>query len=67
MRSRQHVVIARLSDEEYEVYQWVLRRGERTHRYPRNRSEQFRLALRVIHEMLNQEAAMTFYERCLDV
>ena len=60
-------MIARLNEEEYDIYQWVLRRAERTQRYSANKSEQFRRVLKEIHKMLKNEAAANFYMNCLDV
>ena len=68
MRSRRHVVIARLNEAEYGVWQRILRKAAYgSRRYDLNSSERFRLALKIINEQLNAEAAKYFYEHCLDV
>jgi hypothetical protein len=67
MRSRQHVVIARLSDKEYEDYERILRKASREYGYPRNKSEAFRIVLRLVNNKLKQEASDYFYTHCLDV
>ena len=67
MRTRQHVVIARLSDKEYADYERILRKASRKYPYPRNKSESLRIVLRLVSEMLKQEASDYFYTHCLDV
>jgi len=67
VRSRQHVVITRLNDEEYDIYQRVLRKAVRQSNYPQNNSEAFRIALKIINEELKQEAIERFYMYGLDV
>jgi hypothetical protein len=67
MRSRRHVVIARLNEAEYAIYERILRKAVYgSGRSSRNRSERFRLALRILDEGLTREAAAYFYEHCLD-
>ena len=53
------MVIARLNDEEYQIYQRVLRRSSR---FPKNKSDAFRLALHIVKDKLDQEAAELFYQ-----
>jgi hypothetical protein len=67
VRSRRHVVIARLNEAEYEIYERILRKAMYgSKRFSRNSSERFRLALRIIDESLKREAMAHFYEHCLD-
>jgi len=66
-RSRQHVVIARLNDKEYEIYERVLTRVRKEFNVPKNDSEALRLALRIIEHKLTEEAMQYFYEHCLDI
>jgi hypothetical protein len=68
MRSRQHVVIARLNDSEYKIYTSVLHRaleGEQLFKI-KNQSQAFRAALQIIDKLLTEEARMRFYESGLD-
>jgi len=67
VRIRQHVIIARLNDKEYEIYERVLTRVRKEFHYPKNKSEALRLALLVIDQRLSAEARQYFYENCLDV
>lgn len=67
MRLRQHVVIARLSDEEYRIYIRILRKAIRLGSCPKNKSDVFRHVLKVIDVMLSNEAAVSFYTHSLDV
>ncbi len=67
MRSRQHVVIARLNDEEYAVYKRIIMRIRRAAIPIKNDSVAFRLALVVMHKELNEESMQYFYEHCLDI
>lgn len=67
MRSRQHVVITRLNDEEYAVYKRILMRIRRAAIPIKNDSEAFRLALVLMRKQLNEEAMQYFYEHGLDV
>lgn len=67
MRSRQHVVIARLNDEEYAAYKRIILRIRRAAIPIKNDSEGFRLALRVISQELHEESIQYFYDSCLDI
>lgn len=67
MRSRQHVVIARLNDEENAVYKRIITRIRRAAIPIKNDSEAFRLALVVMQKELNEEAMQYFYAHCLDI
>ena len=59
MRSRQHVVIARLNDKEYEIYERVLDVAKGC---PKNKSERFRRVLFILNARLDREAAELFYQ-----
>lgn len=65
-RTRQHVIITRLNDAEYAMYQRILTRVRTRFSYPKNDSEAFRLALRIMNKKLSDEAALNFYDKCLD-
>ena len=67
MRSRQHVVIARLNDEEYAVYKRIIMRIRRAAIPIKNDSEAFRLALILMRKELDEETMQYFYEQCLDI
>jgi hypothetical protein len=66
MRSRPFVICTRLSAEEFEMWQRILRKVEREFRRPMNRSEAFRKALEVVNANLKWEAMELFYAN-LDV
>jgi hypothetical protein len=58
MRLRQHVVIARLSDEEYRIYVRILHVAIRHGSCPKNKSDVFRHVLKVIDEMLTRDVEL---------
>ena len=62
MRSRPHVIIARLNDEEMRIYERILNKAIQEHGYPRNKSEAFRLVLKAISERVGEENRRAFYE-----
>ena len=66
MRSRQHVVCTRLNDEEWQMYERILRRAIPINEYVGNNAERFRRVLRAVNERVKLENMRTFYEN-LDV
>lgn len=67
LRNRKHVVIVRLSDEEYHIYLRILHKAVRLGSCPNNKSDVFRDVLKVMDKMLSEEAALNFYENSLTV
>ena len=58
LRSRPHVVIARLSDEEYRIYVRIIHSVIRFGGAPKNKSDLFRLVLHRINSMLTYDAEL---------
>jgi hypothetical protein len=62
MRSRRRVVIARLNEEEYRVYQRLLVEACKRHKgHLDNDSERFRAVLVVMREFLREKAYESFW------
>ena len=65
MRSRPHVVIARLDDRELAIYERLLKRVRKAFGRVENDSDAFRKALLVMDEELKFEAMVSFYENSM--
>ena len=62
-RSRQHVVICALNDEEFKIYNRLLSQALKHHKgpYPKNKSAKFRAVLEVMRKFLNEKAYSDFW------